>query len=92
VRDPLVGVVVGVAAFGQAVAGDVQDLLGAQRAGEDADQRDAADVQVSGGRGEPSTPVTTGRSCSSGDGAPVTRPSSSASRPTPVAEQTGMTG
>jgi hypothetical protein len=46
VRHPLVGVVVGVAALGEAVAGDVQDLLGAERAGEDADERDAAHVPV----------------------------------------------
>ena len=37
-------------------------------------------------------PVTGGRSCSSGDGNAATRPSSSASRPTPVSAQTGTTG
>ena len=49
VRHPLVGVVVGVAALGQAVPGDVHGLLRAQGAGEDPDQRDPADVPVDRG-------------------------------------------
>ena len=48
--------------------------------------------QLSGGRGEPSSPVTAGTSCSSGDGNADTRLSSSTSSPTPVAAQTGTTG
>ncbi len=48
--------------------------------------------QVSGSRGSPSTPATAGRSCSSGDGKALVSTSSSASRPTLVSAQTGITG
>ena len=44
--DPLVDVVVGVAALGHAVAGDVDRDVGPQRAGEDPHQRDPAEVGV----------------------------------------------
>ena len=44
--DPLVDVVVGVAALGQAVPGDVDGGVGPQRAGEDAHQRHPAHVGV----------------------------------------------
>ena len=48
--------------------------------------------QVSGARGVASRPVTAGSGCSSGDGKPLTSTSSSASRPSRVSAQTGITG
>jgi len=49
VGDPLVGVVVRVAAVSQTMPGDVHDLFGAERAGEDPDQGDPPHMSVDGG-------------------------------------------